>query len=152
MPCTHANTAVSIQKTSTQSKYNKLSKYQLRKSHYEYAFPRSIETFLKQGITQDEATYKHSFYERQRKTQVNLVLDQLSVQMAGGSSRKLNSALTNLALPHEERVIRTAIRVRGKHELILGGSLQSAQKNNTMFTAPGGVRSGFNTRSNFYDS
>ena len=74
------------------------------------------------------------------------------MQQAGGSSRKLNSALTNLALPHEERVIRTAIRVRGKHDLILGGSLQSSKKNSAAPGAPGGYRSGFNTRTAFGES
>ena len=76
------------------------------------------------------------------------------MQQAGGSSRKLNSALTNLALPHEERVIRTAIRVRGKHDLILGGSLQSSKQNNKLISAPGGAayRTGFNTRTNWMHS
>jgi hypothetical protein len=38
-------------------------------------YPKSIEHFLKSGITQDDAAGKLSFYERQRKAQVNLVLE-----------------------------------------------------------------------------
>ena len=66
-----------------------------------------------------------------------------------GSNRKLNSALTNLALHHEERVIRTAVRTRGKHDLILGGSLQS--KKNPNLIAPAEYHTGSNTRTNFYN-
>ena len=94
-----------------------------------FPFRRSIETFLKSGISQEEAALKLGFHERQRRTQVNIVLEQLAMNSnAYGSTRKLNSALTNLALPHEERVIRSAIRVGGKANLIMGGSLQSSAK------------------------
>ena len=129
-----------------------LLKYQLENNTI-CAFLRSIENYLKQGITQDEAAYKLSTYERQRKTQINIVLDQLSMQQAVGSRGKLMSALSNLAMPHEDRVIRTAIKVHGKHEMILSGSLHgSGEKKNMMMTAPGGYRSGFNTRPNFYET
>ena len=50
-------------------------------------------------------------------------------------------------MPHEERVIRTAIQHRGKHELIQQGSLQA--KRNADHNSPGNM---YNTRGGFYDS
>ena len=59
----------------------------------------------------------------------------------------MNSALTNLALPHEDRVIRTAIKIKGKHDLI--------QNNNKMFNqnSQGGMfKSAYNTRPNHFET
>lgn len=58
----------------------------------------------------------------------------------------MNSALTYLSLPHEDRVIRTALKFRGKHDLI-GTNNRMGNQN----SQAGMFKSAYNGRQNHFD-
>ena len=54
---------------------------------------RSMEAFLKNGITQKDAKRRHSDYEEQRKINVELVLKDMMLANTRMNNRKATSVL-----------------------------------------------------------
>ena len=79
---------------------------------------RTVEAFLKKGITQHDAQERWAEYEERRKRNVETVLKDLMLANSRTNYRKTTSVLNRLTMQHDERMLKTAFKQPGRQNLM----------------------------------
>ena len=86
--------------------------------------PRTLESFIKTGVTKKQAETLAAEHEQQRHDLIQLIMNGMtSVQS------KLSTILNNLSCPNEERLLRTTYRRNLQHLESMPSNVQSSRLN-----------------------